>query len=123
MQKMIEMEVIDSEDEPERLEEGDDLFIARPNPLEPQPKKRRAKEPVPPIVARKDDTSKSPQVSTMKKDKKQQEATALEIVFPVRFKNTSFSRKRGQPPNKSPQQKPLTKSASANILENKDFRE
>ena len=35
------MEIIDSEEEVERHEEGDDIFVARPNPLEPQPKKMR----------------------------------------------------------------------------------
>ena len=41
MQHKREMEIIDSDDEKERFEEGDDVFATRPNPLEPQPKKRK----------------------------------------------------------------------------------
>lgn len=37
----LQMEVIDSEEEAERHEEGDDIFVARPNPLEPQPKPKK----------------------------------------------------------------------------------
>ena len=43
MQHKREMEVIDSDDEKERFDEGDDIFPARPNPLEPQPSKRKKK--------------------------------------------------------------------------------
>ena len=31
---------LDSEDEKERHEGGQDVFVSRPNPLEPQPKKK-----------------------------------------------------------------------------------
>ena len=41
MQHKKEMEIIDSDDECERFDEGDDVFPARPTPLEPQPKKRK----------------------------------------------------------------------------------
>lgn len=45
-----EMEVVDSDDEKERFDEGDDVYPARPNPLEPQPKKRRAKKAAEPVA-------------------------------------------------------------------------
>ena len=35
VQHKKEMEVVDSEEEKERFDEGDDIFPARPNPLEP----------------------------------------------------------------------------------------
>ena len=38
-QHQQQIETIDSEDEPERLDETEEVFIARPNPLEPQSKK------------------------------------------------------------------------------------
>ena len=41
MQHRRDMEIVDSDDEKERFEEGDDVFATRPNPLEPQPKKRK----------------------------------------------------------------------------------
>ena len=37
------MEIVDSEDEKERFEEGEDVIVARPNPLEPQPKRKKIK--------------------------------------------------------------------------------
>ena len=42
--KKSEMEIIESEDEPERLDEKEDFFVARPNPLEPSVKKKKEKK-------------------------------------------------------------------------------
>ena len=39
------MEIIDSEDETERLDNVEDTYEARPNPLELHPKKKSQKQP------------------------------------------------------------------------------
>ena len=38
------MEIVDSEDEPEKHSEGSDIIVSRPNPLEPQPKRKKKHE-------------------------------------------------------------------------------